>query len=370
MAASRELEHPRDWRPNILLFPMQENNAALFQLAGLLETQCGFMTAVRIILGKGVELIPLKKKQEQDLKHQLHHYQLQAFPLVVSCRSANIGIHTLIQAHGIGPLKANTVLIPWIAMPNSHLQTPRHSYVQHLKAAIRLHCNLLVLMESTLNPVAIPERAERIDIWWSGDASSHLALLLAYLIRRCDGWNKARLRVICYPCAERDHSPEQVKAHLHELRIPAEVFSIDSFSPHSLSQYSAETDLVFFPFRLHQEQFLTPDGQPLESFLKALPTTVLTLASQDFDLESEPETGLAAEIAEVLDEVENARDLCRYFQQRRDELLAQQDKLLDLNGSEGAEIANELDRLNRRYAKVKARLQAAEKKAVKIQIES
>ncbi len=370
MAARREPEHPRDWRPNILLFPMQESNEALFQFALLLETQCGFMTAVKIILGKGAELIPLKKQQEQELKHQLHHYQLQAFPLVVSCRSAHIGIHTLIQAHGIGPLKANTVLMPWVAMPNSHLQTPRHSYVQHLKAAIRLHCNLLVLVESTLNPVAIPEQAERIDIWWSDDASSHLALLLAYLIQRSEGWDKVGLRVIYYPCSGRENTLEQIKAHLHDLRIPADVFVIESFCPHSLSQYSAQTDLVFFPFRLHQDQFLTPDGQPLESFLKALPTTILTLASQDFELESEPETGLVAEIAEIFDEVENARDLCRYFQQRLNELQAQQDNLLDLKSPEGLAIANELEKLTRRYAKVKTRLQAAEKKAVKIKIES
>ncbi len=74
--------------------------------------------------------------------------------------------------------------------------------------------------------------------------------------------------------------------------------------------------MVFLPFKLHQQQFLTMNGDSLEAMLSDLPPTILTLASNDFELDTEPESGTAADSAEILDTLEDARDLCGFFQQK------------------------------------------------------
>jgi len=51
------------------------------------------------------------------------------------------------------------------------------------------------------------------------------------------------------------------------------------------------------PFKLQHNQLLTITGEPLEVLLTELPQTILNLASDDFELESEPENDVSADNA-------------------------------------------------------------------------
>ena len=52
----------------------------------------------------------------------------------------------------------------------------------------------------------IPSKNRRIDVWWWGDASSRLMLLLAYLMTRSDDWKDSKIRVLAA-----GHDPESQK---------------------------------------------------------------------------------------------------------------------------------------------------------------
>ncbi|MCF7972021.1 MAG: hypothetical protein K9L22_12755 [Methylococcaceae bacterium] len=370
LAAYKSPEHPRDWRPNILLFPIRyPGSKMLYQFASLLEVHSGFTTVVKIVQGSGAELVRRRQQEEAALLEELQQQELQAFPLVLAAPSISTGIHTLIQAHGIGPLRANTILLPWQIKGDSTYLRPS---IQHLRVALKLQCNLLILVEpqSEVEISSSNNETLRIDIWWSGGDSSHLALLLAFLMKRNEAWEGSQLRLLCLPVEGKDIDTEALKQHLIDIRIPATFKLVANISYAALQAESVGAAMVFLPFKLHQQQFLTMNGDSLEPMLLNLPPTILTLASHDFELDTEPETGTAADSAGILDALEDARDLCDFFQQQVAKLQKEKAQLLDKEDEESEDSADDLAKLEielqkviRRHGKAKAKLIFAEKLA-------
>lgn len=367
LAAYKSPEHPRDWRPNILLFPIHyPGSKMLYQFASLLELQSGFTTVVKIVQGSGAELVRRRQQEEAALQEELQQQNLQAFPLVLTAPSISTGIHTLIQAHGIGPLRANTVLLPWQIKSDNLNSRPG---IQHLRVALKLECNLLILVEPKveLDIGSVSEVTKRIDIWWWGGHSSHLALLLAYLMRRNQAFEDCELRLLCLPVNGKAINTDDLQQHLIDIRIPADLKLIASISHDTMIDESADADMIFLPFKLYQQKFLTIGGDSLDEIISDLPPVVLTLANHDFELDTEPENGTAADSAEILDSLEDARDLYHFFQQKLEKLQDEKEQLLEKEIEDSADdlakLEVELQKVVRRHGKAKAKLIYAEKLA-------
>ncbi|MBW1898847.1 MAG: amino acid permease, partial [Deltaproteobacteria bacterium] len=313
IAASKEPEHPRNWRPHLLVFTGDSNRREkILKFASWFKGRSGFVTAVQILEGWGAKMIRLRAEMEETLQSDIAKAGSDAFPLLVTTPTLSLGLHTILQSYGIGPLKANTILLNWI---KSSDDGSRSQYGRHLRTAYRLGCNLLVLdakqhlWEKLEN---IPSKNRRIDVWWWGDASSRLMLLLAYLMTRSDDWKDSKIRVLAA-----GHDPESqktvddLKQTLDEIRIDAEPEIIAKPNADAISAYSSDAEFVFLPFRLKNDQLLDPFDGPLESIITRLPIVTLVLAAEDIDLDAEPEEGTANEIAEALDALANARKSAR-----------------------------------------------------------
>ena len=71
---------------------------------------------------------------------------VDVFPLVVTAPDIRIGMETLVQAFGIGPLRANTILINWQDRPDGSIpELGGLAYGSNLRMAFRLGCNLVIL---------------------------------------------------------------------------------------------------------------------------------------------------------------------------------------------------------------------------------
>ena len=307
LAAAEEPEHPRDWRPQLLLFSDDAHRRQrLLQFAEWLEGDTGFATLVRILEGEGAKMLKLREEADKELRKDIAESASEAFPLVIAAPSLIQGIHTLVQAYGIGPLKVNTILLNWFEHePTKNLGIREILYGRRLKTAFRLGCNIIVLDSDAdewnkLKLVAAEER--RIDVWWWDDASSHLMLLLAYLTTRNKDWQAAKIRVLA-PSADHptDEAMQDFRRKLEETRIEAEPEMVFNANMSNIIAYSQDASLVFLPFRLKGNQPLDPFDNPVEQILSKLPITALVLAAEDIELEAEPETGKAAEIAAALD---------------------------------------------------------------------
>lgn len=72
--------------------------------------------------------------------------------------------------------------------------------------------------EAWARSAARPNEERRIDVWWWDDASSRLALLFAYLMKRTETWDQAALRLVAPASAK---TRERVRRGIeHRLTRP------------------------------------------------------------------------------------------------------------------------------------------------------
>ena len=314
LSAAKEPEHPRDWRPQLLAFSNNSNRRKqLLTFASWIEGGSGTTTAVRILEGEGVKMLKAQAEAETKLRTDIDKHGVDAFPLVLFAPTLQVGLQTLIQGFGIGPLKANTILLNWFErLPSGTFSLLQVSaYAHNLKVAFRLGCNIIVLdaSEDRWNALeSVPSGERRIDVWWRDDETSRLMLLLAYLVKRNDTWSEANIRVLSARYGkEQEAKKEELKKFLEEVRIDAEPEVVEDPSADSIISQSAGASLVFIPFRIRENQLLGSFGASLEDLLPQMPVTALVLASEDIDLDADPEEGKAGEMASARDRLTDAR---------------------------------------------------------------
>jgi len=389
LAAAKEPEHPRDWRPQLLVFSNDSHRRIeLLQFASWFEGETGFATAVKIIEGQGPKMLKIKAEVEEELLRDIIDNNFEAFPLVLVVPDQTLGIHTLVQSYGIGPLHANTVLFNWFEnLPQNSRPFHEFMYGRRLKTAFRLGCNLIVLNAEQDKWTAlgeIPSHERRIDVWWWGDTSSQLMLLLAYLMTRSAAWEDARIRVMAAGFSqETDPTIEGLRQRLEEIRIDAEPEKIEASNGAAIASHSSDATLVFLPFRLRGNQPLDPFGEPIHPLLSRLPITAMVMAAEDIDLDAEPEEGKAGEITEALDAIEDAESRARNAEKDADKAAsaaeAAQEKLQQLEKRARTDEVDEAEvealkaaadqaeevamQAKRRFAKAEAKAKSAAQEA-------
>lgn len=384
LQVSQELEHPRDWRPQILIFSDQhEQRAPLLQFATWLEGNSGLTTLVRMLTGKGVQLHKQKAQAEKELYGDISASGTKAFPLVVTAPDFESGSSVLLQSYGIGPLRANIILL------NHHsfyfekfLSGGLKAYGKILRMALRLGYNLVIFAAEQQEWQELQEQPldqRQIDIWYERGADGSLMLLLGYLMTRDSFWSSATLRVLVpvegnNPQATKDALLEE----LEHVRISAEAVVVENLESETVIAHSKAASLVFLPIELKGGTIFDRCGSQVDTLLPKLPIVAMVLAAEDIQLDAEPDAGIAGELAEAADllvaaeqRVEGAEaDLNKVkadFEQGLKTLLAaRQDHLpedeLGILHQELETAKVELDKATRRSAKADAKLEDAQNK--------
>lgn len=296
LKAAREASHPRDWRPQILLFSADsKRRARLLQFAAWIEGGSGVVTAVEVIVGSGPRIMKKREEQLNALCEELEAAESNAFPLVVTAPDLDAALTTIVQTAGIGPLRINTTLANWIrGTPAVFGEAAIGRYGQNMRTAFRLGCNVLVLdadSEEWAVLSEIPLKERQIDIWWSDSKTGEFMLLLAYLMTRHEDWSEAKIRVLAAPRAGESAEArlETLSAFLEEVRIEAEPVTIEEASVETVIRESAETPVVFMPFSIQAGRFYHPFGGEAAELLPKLHIVAMALAAQDVDLEADPD---------------------------------------------------------------------------------
>jgi len=317
LAAAADPQHARDWRPQILAFSDNpQRRSQLLRFSSWIEGGSGLTSAVQILEGEGLKMRKLKEEAEAQLQRDIQKDDAHAFPLVVTAPNLEIGIQTLIQAYGIGSLKANIILLNWLGQsPAKFLGLHARKFGKNLRAAYRHGCNIVILNVKTDKWRALEEsdrQDHRIDVWWWGDATSRLMLLLAYLMTRNEKWSDAKIRLLAAADGNGDtQTIESLHEMLAEARIDANPEMVKNVDADTLAEYSADSTLAFLPFRVSDNRVRDPFGNPMENTLFLLPVTAMVMAAEDIELDAEPEEGKAGQMAETLDALEDARKLAQ-----------------------------------------------------------
>jgi len=369
LGASVEPEHARDWRPQILAFSKDAHRRErLLQFASWIEGGSGLTTVVKILEGEGVKMLKLQEAAESELRSDISVHGFSAFPLVVFGPDPEMTLHLLIQSTGVGPLKANTVLLNWRSpRSETHNDLRELSFTRNLRAAYRLGKNIVIIDpdEKKWNQLQTQSAEKRrIDVWWWGDATSRLMLLLAYLTTRNEPWESAKIRVLAAGYDEdTSENMEDLKNALDEARIQAETIIVTDADAEKLSECSWDAAFVFLSFRIRGHQITCPFNEPLEEILPRLPVTALVLAAEDIDLDAQPEEGTAGEMAAAMDVLADAQKKSQEAQKEaakaKEIAETAREKLLELEKFPVSEQEKE------QLSKLKTELDQAEKEAVK-----
>ena len=314
LAASRETEHPRDWRPQMLVFSNDpERRKPLLSFASWIHGGSGLITAVRMLEGDVLRTARLREEADNELKKDISENLWPAFPLVVTGEDPQQTLPTLIQSFGVGPLKANMALFNWSgSLRKGVLGIRRSAYANNIKATFRLGCNILLLVAppeawAKLETVSAADR--RIDVWWRDDSSGRLMLLLAYLMTRNLQWDEARIRLMA-PASGSEKDIEAIKENLgvmlDDIRIQAEPQVVMDPDELSIGANSGDAAMVLMPFRIGGGEIAGAYQTDIDDLAGRGMMVALVLAAEDIDLDADPEEGKQGEVAAALDALTDA----------------------------------------------------------------
>jgi hypothetical protein len=187
----RERYHPKNWRPIILaLSGAAWSRFHIAQYACWLAAGRGIVTLGQVIQGDLEDRIVRRIHAEQLLRKFIRENALPAFPVVLVEENIGEGVRALLQCHGIGGLRPNTVLMGWSEDP---ARIEMFSEVICLSQALQRSL-IIVRCEEDRDSFSIPSGA--INIWWTDPQNGALMLLLAFLLRQNRQWRHHSLRIL------------------------------------------------------------------------------------------------------------------------------------------------------------------------------
>ncbi len=314
LEAAKDPAHDKDWRPRLLILDHGEKRRdPLLTFSSWIEGGAGFALAVHITEGEGAVAKKTRQDRQTERAGFIMERELPIFPLTVCAPEFSDALEVVLQGSGFGPTTPNTVVLNWFSKPGDTIPgTNRYHYVQQLRTMFRFGFNIAVLQttpDTWRNARETPVAERRIDVWWQNDATSRLMLLFAYLMTRTAPWGEAAIRVLTKGSgANINDEKKALNQILEDVRIEAEAFVVPSFEPGTVVENSRNTTIVFLPFTLKANRLTDATGHSFDKSLPQLPMSVLMLAAEDIDLDSEPEEGSAALIAGAEDALEAARE--------------------------------------------------------------
>jgi len=220
-ALRAELYHPKNWRPILLALTGSGWTRPHLPVFGhWLTSGHGILTLAHVVHGEVEDHAERQASYEKVLRKFIEKEELQAFPAVVVAEYSSIGIEALIQCHGLGGLRPNTVLLGWPSETSKmEVFGANLRLIAELKRSI-LAARFLAIRDyepvngsSPSDPWEVPEGT--IDVWWRGKENGALMLLLAHLLRQNPEWRHNHIRLL--RIVSRDAAQEEVRQHLQKM---------------------------------------------------------------------------------------------------------------------------------------------------------
>ena len=236
LALEESIYHPKNWRPIILALSGSGWTRPHLAVYGhWLTAGHGILSLAHIIAGEVEDRIAQRRSAWKLLRSFIEKQELEAFPAVVVAPYVSDGIESLVQCHGIGGLKPNTVLLGWPNDPSrAEIFGANLRLISQLErsiVAVRLRQvpgtnDFLEGKSADEDPWEVPPGT--IDVWWRGQKNGELMMLLAHLLTQNHEWRHRELRLL--RVVDNDAAAEEVEKHLQRLseesRIEAECLAV------------------------------------------------------------------------------------------------------------------------------------------------
>ena len=265
-----ELEqyHPKNWRPSILtLSGGAYNRIHLAEYACWLAENNGIVSIGQVIRGDLDDLVTRQREAEIILRKFIREEGINAFPVVVVDENIHAAVQALLQCHGMGGLRPNTLLLGWSDDPER-----TGVFAGILTLARRMGRSVIVVAnkqkDKESRTVVLPGC---INIWWTHERHGALMLLLAYLLKRNHEWRTKTIRIIRTIPSKADVA--NVRRQMNEMLELARI----------------EVDLI-----------VIPTNSPLDAIREAMQPSALLFAAFE-PSENEKDSALSAQLRDVVD---------------------------------------------------------------------
>lgn len=239
----RERYHPKNWRPSILVFSGGASSRLhLAEYGYWFTAYSGILSIGQVIHGELEDLIERRQEAEAILRKFILKDELNAFPVVIVEEDMRAAVKALLQCHGLGGLRPNTVLLGWSQDPEKEeLFQETLSIVKQMKRSL-----IVIACEEEQEKLHIPEGA--VNIWWDSSKNGELMLLLAYLLKKNPEWCDHPLRIICTvaPKADIQNIEKEMNEMLDHARIEAELAIVSTENPIDAVRKAMQSSSVLF----------------------------------------------------------------------------------------------------------------------------
>lgn len=269
-----QLHHPRNWRPIILSLSGTGWSRPRLAIYGhWLSAGHGILTLGQVIQGEVDDWFERRASQEALLQGLIRKENLEAFPAVVVAPTLSEGIESLVQCHGLGTLRPNTVLLGW---PGDVNRVEIFGATLRTIAGLQRSIVSLRFTEDADDPWEPPRGT--IDVWWRGHQNGELMLLLAHLLTLNVPWREHTIRLL--RAIPNDAGKKETHEHLIALidssRIRATAHVIVAKDPReAIQQSSCEAAIVFLGFEAPAEGQEQSFVNSIEQWAGDLPRIVL-----------------------------------------------------------------------------------------------
>lgn len=289
-----EAYHTKNWRPTILALSGSAWNRPHLAIYGhWLTAGHGILSLAHVVTGDIEEHAERRAKYESTLRAFIAREELQAFPAVVISQFLSDGIESLVQCHGIGGLRPNTVLLGW---PNEVGRT--ESFGASLRVLSRLGRSIIAMRfleyradlagdVAEEDSWAVPEGT--IDVWWRGKKNGGLMLLLAHLLHQNPAWRKNPIRML--RVVKSGDGIADVVQNIEKVclsaRIAAKPVVIASSDPPAvIQQASSRAALVIMGFETPSEGDEAKFFERMENTSGELPRVLFVCSAGGMELDS------------------------------------------------------------------------------------
>jgi len=282
--------HAKNWRPQMLvLCGRPKSELALVKIGLWLEAGRGLLTLGHIIQGKLSERNTIRENEISSLDEFIKSNNLPVFGEVMVAPTFINGVESLLQAHSMGQLKPNTVVLGW----QDHREK-KATFIDVLQTIDSLGKNIVIIDEAEglfdgKSHSGSVLKDLTIDVWWRGEKNGALMILLAYLWTQNPECRKGRIRLL--RLVDKQEAQVQNEKHLRELvdsaRMDAEVKVMVSSDPWTevAAQESKNSDAVFVGLAVPEEGGEEAFLEIYEPMLEKLPTAVLVHCNEKIDIQ-------------------------------------------------------------------------------------
>jgi amino acid transporter len=279
--------HVKNWQPQLLVFTGQPHNREqLVELSEWLTRNQGMASFFQLLVGDVNVLAGhgLRETARRHIRGYIRNRNMTAFAEAEVVDDFLRGAITVAQAHGIGGLEANSVLLGWSREPPG-----RRMQMQLMRILTALGKSVLFLKHDEERQFG---RHRVIDVWWRGrGGNADLMVLLAHIIRQHPTWEGARVRLLrviegSQGIAETGEVMRQFIKETHVVAEPVVIArrEMGQSVPETIAFWSRESDLVLLGLKFPEEAQMQAYSEQLNALVQPLGSVLLVRNGQRGDL--------------------------------------------------------------------------------------